>query len=1211
MIRLLVLVLMISAPAAAAVVYVKADATGADTGTSWSDARRSLVAALAGAVSGDEIWIAAGTYRPDPGRSSSFILKSGVALYGGFSGSETSRSQRSEDATRTVLSGDIGAVGVATDNAFHVVRCVTDGIFSLYGVTVTDGYADGSADVAGGGIYMQVATGILNASLTMENCRLLNNSAGTSAAIHSLSFGDIVLRRCIITGNSQVPTLILGGNTALLMNGTLTMDRCVIADNSAHPTATYAGFEVAQTALLTNCLFANNLTKGPINNSTNPQLTMTMINCTCAGNRGLDLDTQSSVSNVVVTNSILGTISTRPVSTTISNSWQIPVDGDPLFLAPTQAAGTDGIWLTADDGYRLLAGSPCRDVVGLIGLPPMDLAGLDRPQGRDADRGAYEHDEGGQAPIAISQTVIGLEDTDIPCVIAGSDNDSSVLTGRILGLPTLGSLLPTLDGVTASGPALIVADLPYSLPDPQRRVLYRPPPDVYGDALTSFTVNLDDGLHTSYPATITVNVTPVNDAPTIDPVVDLVILEDSGPVFQQLINIFSGTGLLLPDDPRREIQIIDLTATSSNPAVVPHPFVFYGNSISNALLVISPIAQAVGSATISVTVLDSGGTADGGIDTTTITFTVTVLPVNDPPQINPIADLTIPEDSLDPSLTTVSLTGLIAGPANEVGQLLRLNGVSANPLVIGIDRIDYVLGDSAAQLRLALVPDASGTAEVYVSLFDSGGTVDGGADSAARVFRVTVTPVEDLPILAINTGIIAHSGQNTPIGADRLRLTDADAPPENSLVYTLNAIPTVGTLRLNGLALTIGETFTQAEVSSGLLTYTHTTGGTALTDLFTVTWSDGIMPAQGPANVAITITGNTLPTVSLPGLGTSWTEGTLPQAITATATVNDLDPLPWAGGSITAVIKSGSETNDVLSLADEGNGAGQVSVVGQALSFSGQSVGTWSGGSNGVALTVTLTTSAATPAAAQAIVRRLRFANGGGNPGNASRTIRVVVNDGTAGASVPADTTVTVIPVDNPPIVSTRWIAVPAATTVNYSLIVSDPDSAAFTWTLSGAPVLATITLTDSNLGRLLIVPRLGASGRETISVTVSDLINPPVIAVVELVITGLDDPRPHPAGELPPDAFMSGLLDTTVRFDCSDLGGTSGLTFQPAANAPSGLTLEPFGNDQVRIRWLVPTGGTADYYQRFGVIAIDPTSQAAGVMPIQVLVRPLPGGGG
>ena len=65
-------------------VFVDAAAAGVNNGTSWANAYIDLSTAL-GATGSGEIWIAKGTYTPAT-RTSSFVLRSDVAIYGGFSG---------------------------------------------------------------------------------------------------------------------------------------------------------------------------------------------------------------------------------------------------------------------------------------------------------------------------------------------------------------------------------------------------------------------------------------------------------------------------------------------------------------------------------------------------------------------------------------------------------------------------------------------------------------------------------------------------------------------------------------------------------------------------------------------------------------------------------------------------------------------------------------------------------------------------------------------------------------------------------------------------------------------------------------------------------------------------------------------------------------------------------------------------------------------
>ena len=136
--------------------YVNGAAAGANTGASWTDAFTDLQMALSAAASGDEIWTAAGTYTPTSGseRTATFQLKSGVVLFGGFSGTESSRGTRDWVQNPTILSGDIGAQGQPTDNSYHVVTgSATDSTAILDGFTVQDAYANGVfPDNRGGGM---------------------------------------------------------------------------------------------------------------------------------------------------------------------------------------------------------------------------------------------------------------------------------------------------------------------------------------------------------------------------------------------------------------------------------------------------------------------------------------------------------------------------------------------------------------------------------------------------------------------------------------------------------------------------------------------------------------------------------------------------------------------------------------------------------------------------------------------------------------------------------------------------------------------------------------------------------------------------------------------------------------------------------------------------------------------------------------------------
>ena len=146
MLVVLLVALLPAAPArAATTIFVKANASGTNNGTSWANAYTSLITALSASVTGDQIWVAAGTYNPTSSadRTASFGLKSGVAVYGGFAGTETLLGQRNISANPTILSGDIGVPGDNADNTYHVVTSRnTDTTAILDGFIITGGNAD-------------------------------------------------------------------------------------------------------------------------------------------------------------------------------------------------------------------------------------------------------------------------------------------------------------------------------------------------------------------------------------------------------------------------------------------------------------------------------------------------------------------------------------------------------------------------------------------------------------------------------------------------------------------------------------------------------------------------------------------------------------------------------------------------------------------------------------------------------------------------------------------------------------------------------------------------------------------------------------------------------------------------------------------------------------------------------------------------------------
>ena len=137
---------------AADIIHVKPAQSGSGDGGSWLNAATLQDALQNLADAGDEIWVAKGVYTPGLSPTDTFSLTPGVAVYGGFAGTESERSQRDWETNVTVLSGDIGgddivdANGVVTDtanivgvNSYHVVSA--DGTTTpITGDSILDGF---------------------------------------------------------------------------------------------------------------------------------------------------------------------------------------------------------------------------------------------------------------------------------------------------------------------------------------------------------------------------------------------------------------------------------------------------------------------------------------------------------------------------------------------------------------------------------------------------------------------------------------------------------------------------------------------------------------------------------------------------------------------------------------------------------------------------------------------------------------------------------------------------------------------------------------------------------------------------------------------------------------------------------------------------------------------------------------------------------------
>jgi hypothetical protein len=174
--------------------------------------------------------------------------------------------------------------------------------------------------------------------------------------------------------------------------------------------------------------------------------------------------------------------------------------------------------------------------------------------------------------------------------------------------------------------------------------------------------------------------------------------EDAGVQTALLSNISAGAG--------DSTQSITITATSSNPAIIPDPTVNYTSPATTGTLTYTPVPNQSGPVTITITVKDNGGTFGGGIDTISLPFDVMVTPVNDAPVLN---------TTKSPALPAV-LEGA-GSPGAAVGALVS----SLVDFAVPAGQVDNVTDvDSGAVTGIAITA-YSGALDCYYSL--DGGTI--------------------------------------------------------------------------------------------------------------------------------------------------------------------------------------------------------------------------------------------------------------------------------------------------------------------------------------------------------------------------------------------------------------------------------------------------------------------------------------------------------
>jgi predicted outer membrane repeat protein len=305
--------LIFCAPALSNIIYVDDDAPGTNNGTNWTNAYTDLQSALSIAISGDQIRVAQGTYKPTAGtdRTVSFQLKNNVELYGGYAGiAEPTPDDRNVELYESVLSGDIGFLADNSDNSYHVLYHPSgtnlNATALLDGFTITAGNAsvhDSTGNSCGGGMYNENLS-----SPTINNCTFTDNDAYWGGG-------------GMYNKNNSSPTVTnstFEDNYAYQWSGGMfnedtsspTVTNCDFTDNLSSHGAAMCNRDSSNTTV-TDCLFTNNAATsygGAIDNyKSAPTITNCMFTTNTAGFRGgamFNWESEPAITNCTFTGNI-------------------------------------------------------------------------------------------------------------------------------------------------------------------------------------------------------------------------------------------------------------------------------------------------------------------------------------------------------------------------------------------------------------------------------------------------------------------------------------------------------------------------------------------------------------------------------------------------------------------------------------------------------------------------------------------------------------------------------------------------------------------------------------------------------------------------------------------------------------------------------------------------------------------------------------------
>jgi VCBS repeat-containing protein len=330
---------------------------------------------------------------------------------------------------------------------------------------------------------------------------------------------------------------------------------------------------------------------------------------------------------------------------------------------------------------------------------------------------------------------------------------------------------------------------------------------------------------------------------------------------------------------------------------------------NNGAIIYTPAANHNGPDQLTMVSNDGGATGTGGAKTNTDVTDINIRPVNDAPSGTDNTK-TINEDT--PYTFTVADFGFSDPVEGNAFQAVKIGTISGGTLTDNgttVNSGEFVPLADIGTGKLVFTPDANINGAMAASFAfqvqDDGGTANAGVDidPSANGFTFNITAVNDAPAGTDKTVTGFENSAYTFVASDFGFTDPADSPANAFLSVEITTLPSTGTLKNNGVALTAGDFVLVSDINTNKLTFTPTsnTFGSNYTS-FTFQVKDDGGTANGGADLdpsPNTITVNVDP-VNLP-----------PDGADKTVTTNEDTPYVFAaadfgfsdldGGSLLAV----------------------------------------------------------------------------------------------------------------------------------------------------------------------------------------------------------------------------------------------------------------------------------------------------------------------